>query len=76
MFVKINSERHHLWRSVDHEGAVLESFATRTRGKKAAPLPGSGLLANHEKGPFQRRERAMLRLRRRVSTKGTPSILL
>jgi putative transposase len=27
------------------------------------PLPDSGLLANHEKGPFRRRERAMLRFR-------------
>lgn len=36
MFVKINGERHYLWRAVDHEGAVLESFATKTRDKKAA----------------------------------------
>jgi putative transposase len=28
------------------------------------PLPGNGLFANHEKGPFRRRERAMLRFRR------------
>ncbi|MCU9846762.1 IS6 family transposase [Defluviimonas sp. WL0024] len=36
MFVKINSERHYLWRAVDHEGEVLESFVTKTRDKKAA----------------------------------------
>jgi putative transposase len=36
MFVKINGERHYLWRAVDHEGEVLESFVTRTRDKKAA----------------------------------------
>ena len=36
MFVKINGERHYLWRAVDHEAAVLESFATKTRDKKAA----------------------------------------
>ena len=35
MFVKINGERHYLWRAVDHEGEVLESFATKTRDKKA-----------------------------------------
>ena len=36
MFVKINGERHYLWRAVDHEGEVLESFVTKTRDKKAA----------------------------------------
>ena len=36
MFVKINGEIHYLWRAVDHEGEVLESFVTRTRDKKAA----------------------------------------
>ncbi|WP_299754965.1 IS6 family transposase, partial [uncultured Boseongicola sp.] len=106
VFVKINGERHYLWRAVDHEGEVLESFVTKTRDRKAAlnflkktmrrhglpktlvtdklrsygaamkvvgdankqktgrwlnnraenshPLPDSGLLANHEKGPFRR----------------------
>ena len=34
--VKINGERHYLWRAVDHEGEVLESFVTKTRDKKAA----------------------------------------
>ncbi|MFD1196629.1 IS6 family transposase [Seohaeicola saemankumensis] len=36
VFVKINGERHHLWRAVDHEGEVLESFVTKTRDKTAA----------------------------------------
>ena len=36
MFVKINGDRHYLWRAVDHEGEVLESFVTKTRDKKAA----------------------------------------
>ncbi|WP_027258759.1 MULTISPECIES: IS6 family transposase [Leisingera] len=36
MFVKINGERHYLWRAVDHEGEVLESLVTRKRDKKAA----------------------------------------
>jgi len=113
VFVKINGEMHYLWRAVDHEGEVLESYVTKRRNRKAAlkvlrktmkrhgnpevivtdklrsygaamkitgnadrqetgrwlnnraenshPLPDSGLLANHEKGPFRRRERAMLR---------------
>ena len=36
VFVKINGESHYLWRAVDHEGEVLESFVTKTRDKKAA----------------------------------------
>ena len=115
VFVKINGETHYLWRAVDHEGEVLESYVTKRRDRKAAlkflrktmkrhgnphslvtdklrsygaamkvvgnadrqetgrwknnraenshPLPGSGLIANHEKGPFRRRERAMQRFR-------------
>lgn len=36
VFVKINGERHYLWRSVDHEGEVLESVVTKRRNKRAA----------------------------------------
>lgn len=36
VFVKIDGERHYLWRAVDHEGEVLESYVTKTRDKKAA----------------------------------------
>jgi putative transposase len=36
VFVKINGERHHLWRAVDYEGEVLESLVTKTRDKKTA----------------------------------------
>jgi putative transposase len=36
VFVKINGETHYLWRAVDHEGEVLESFVTKRRDKKAA----------------------------------------
>ena len=36
VFVKINGERHYLWRAVDQEGEVLESFVTKSRDKKAA----------------------------------------
>ncbi len=35
-FVKINGETHYLWRAVDHEGEVLEVFATKRRDRKAA----------------------------------------
>ncbi len=36
VYVKINGEMHYLWRAVDHEGEVLESFASKTRDKPAA----------------------------------------
>jgi putative transposase len=36
IFVKINGERHYLWRAVDHEGEVLESYVTKARDRKAA----------------------------------------
>ncbi len=36
VFVKINGETHYLWRAVDHEGEVLESFVTKRRNRKAA----------------------------------------
>jgi putative transposase len=36
VFVKINGETHYLWRAVDHEGEVLEAFASKRRDRKAA----------------------------------------
>lgn len=36
MYVKINGEVVYLWRAVDHEGEVLESYVTKTRDKAAA----------------------------------------
>jgi putative transposase len=36
VYVKINGEMHYLWRAVDHEGEVLESFATKERDRAAA----------------------------------------
>lgn len=36
VFVRINGETHYLWRAVDHEGEVLESFVTKKRNRKAA----------------------------------------
>ena len=36
VYVKINGEMHYLWRAVDHEGEVLESFVTKERDKAAA----------------------------------------
>ncbi len=36
VFVKINGETRYLWRAVDHEGEVLESYVTKRRDRKAA----------------------------------------
>ena len=36
VFVKINGETHYLWRAVDQEGEILESYVTKKRDKKAA----------------------------------------
>ena len=36
VFVRINGETHYLWRAVDHEGEVLESFVSKRRNRKAA----------------------------------------
>ncbi|WP_298309163.1 IS6 family transposase [uncultured Erythrobacter sp.] len=36
MFVKINGETHYLWRAVDQEGEILESYVTKKRDKSAA----------------------------------------
>ncbi len=36
VFVKINGETFYLWRSVDHEGEVLETYVTKRRDRKAA----------------------------------------
>lgn len=36
VFVNIRGQTHYLWRAVDHEGEVLESFVTKTRDKVSA----------------------------------------
>ncbi len=36
VFVRINGETFYLWRAVDHEGEVLESYVTKKRDRKAA----------------------------------------
>ena len=36
MYVKLNGEMVYLWRAVDHEGEILETFVTKKRDKDAA----------------------------------------
>ena len=33
MFVKIDGETHYMWRTIDHEGEVLDSNVTNSRDK-------------------------------------------
>ena len=47
MFVKINGETHYLWRAVDHEGEILESYVTKKRDKSAALKFLKKALKNH-----------------------------
>ena len=34
--MKINGERHYLWRAVDHEGEVLKSYVSKRQDRKVA----------------------------------------
>jgi putative transposase len=36
MYVKVNGEMAYLWRAVDQEGEILESYVTKKRDKAAA----------------------------------------
>jgi putative transposase len=36
VFVKVNGERHYLWRAIDHEGEVLECYVSKKRDAKKA----------------------------------------
>ena len=47
MYVKIGGEMHYLWRAVDHEGEVLESFASKERDKPAALAFMKKLMKRH-----------------------------
>lgn len=47
MFVKINGETRYLWRAVDHEGKVLESYVTKKRDKTAALMLIKKALRRH-----------------------------
>lgn len=35
-FAKIADETQYLWRTIDHEGEVIEAYVTKTRDKAAA----------------------------------------
>ena len=47
MYVKLNGEMVYLWRAVDHEGEILESYVTRTRDKDAALIFMKKALKRH-----------------------------
>ena len=64
--MKINGERHYVWRAVDHEVEALESFVTKRRDKTAALKFLKKALKQH--GP--RNEIVMDRLRSFVAALG------
>jgi putative transposase len=47
MYVKLNGEMVYLWRAVDHEDEVLESFVSKVRDKKAALIFMKKALKRH-----------------------------
>ena len=47
MYVKLNGEMVYLWRAVDHEGEILESYITKTRDKSAARAFMKSALKRH-----------------------------
>lgn len=63
MYVKLNGEMVYLWRAVDREGEILESFLTKTRDKQEVGRWANNRVENSHLS-FRRRERAMLRFRR------------
>ncbi len=51
VFVRINGKRHDLWRAVDQQGEILESFVTKPREKAAALKFLKKAMRRH--GPFK-----------------------
>jgi IS1 family transposase len=47
MYVKLNGEMVYLWRAVDQEGEILESYITKTRDKAAALTSMKKALKRH-----------------------------
>lgn len=47
VFVKIKGKTHYLWRAVDHEGEILESYVTKKRDKSAVLLFFKKALKRH-----------------------------
>jgi len=51
VFVKINGELHYLWRAVNQEGEVLETYVTKRRNRQAAMKFLRKIMKRH--GPSQ-----------------------
>ena len=49
MYVRLNGEMVYLWRAVDHEGEILESYVTKKRDKSAAVAFMKKALKRHGK---------------------------
>ena len=60
MYLKINDEMHYLWRAVDHEGAILESYVAKKRDKSAALRFLKNALKRHGRAENYRHGRATI----------------
>lgn len=49
VFVKVNGERHCLWRAVDREGEVLKAVVTKRRNKAATQKLLKKLIKRHSR---------------------------
>jgi len=49
VYVRINGQMQYLWRAVDHEGEVLESFAAKERDKTGALKFKKKLIKRHRR---------------------------
>ena len=61
MCVKLNGKMVYLWRAVDHEGEILESYVTKAKDKGAALIHEEGTEAARQAGGDHHRWAALLR---------------
>jgi putative transposase len=62
MYVKLNGEMVYLWRAVDQEGEILESYITKTRdkGRRAALHEEDAEAPRLTRGDYHRRSALLL----------------
>jgi hypothetical protein len=61
MYVKLNGEMVYLWRAVDHEGEILESYITKTRERERRLLHEEGAEASRQARDDHHRRTALVR---------------
>jgi hypothetical protein len=71
VYVKINGEMRYLWRAVDHEGEVLESFVTKeSRQGRGAEIHQESHEATRSNQGHRHRRAALLRRRAEGDRRG------